>query len=121
MTVRRSYLAMAVAVWLATGLAAAALAQGFPSRPIELIVPFPPGGVADIQARLIGEHLAQLWGQPVLVENRPGAGTVIGVALAAKASADGHTTVIIANSFVINAKLRANLPYDGLKALDPVA
>ena len=118
---RRELLAAAAAAG-ATTFAGSALAQAFPSRPLRLVVPFPPGGSGDVQARVIGEHMAQSLGQPVVVENKPGAGTIIGSNLVAQAPADGHTLLMIANSFVINAKLRgASLPYKGLQAFEPVA
>jgi len=106
----------------AASFAGSALAQAFPSRPLRLVVPFPPGGTGDVQARVIGEHMSRTLGQPVLVENKPGAGTIIGSAQVAQAPADGHTLLLMANSFVINAKLRGtSLPYHGLKAFEPVA
>lgn len=99
---------------------APAAAQSFPARPVRIVVPFPAGGSTDTLTRLLGQHLSQRWGQPVLVDNKPGGGTVIGGAIVAKAPADGHTLLIVANSLVINAKLRNNLPYDGYKAFEPV-
>lgn len=93
----------------------------FPSRPVHFIVPYAPGGSADVLARLVGQQLQQRWGQPVIIETKPGGGTVIGNALAAKAPADGHTILFISNSYVINAKLRNDLPYDGMKAFELVA
>lgn len=98
------------------------LAQAFPARPLRLVVPFPPGGAGDVQARLIGEYMSRELGQAVVVENKPGAGTVIGTQQVAQAQPDGYTLLLMANSFVINAKLRgATLPYPGLKAFEPVA
>ncbi|MFM8609850.1 MAG: Bug family tripartite tricarboxylate transporter substrate binding protein [Burkholderiaceae bacterium] len=105
-----------------TAIAGPSLAQSFPSRPIKLVVPFPPGGTGDMQARLIGDFMSRDLGQPVVVENKPGAGTVIGTQQVAQAQPDGHTLLLMANSFVINAKLRGpTLPYAGLKAFEPVA
>lgn len=98
-----------------------AAAQTFPSRPVRIVVPFPAGGSSDTLARLVSQHMSQRWGQPVLVDNKPGGGTVIGGSIAAKAPADGYTVLLVANSLVINAKLRSNLPYEGLKAFEPVA
>lgn len=98
-----------------------ATAQAFPSRPLRMVVPFPAGGSSDTLARLVSQHLSQRWGQPVLVDNKPGGGTVIGGSIVAKAPADGYTLLLVANSLVINAKLRTNLPYEGLKAFEPVA
>jgi len=104
-----------------TVFAPAAQAQSFPGKPIKLIVPFPPGGTADIQARLIGQHMAQTLGQPVVIESKPGGGTVIGSNIVATSPPDGHTLLVMANSFVINAKLHKSLPYNGMKAFEPVA
>ena len=95
--------------------------QSFPAKPVKIVVPFPAGGSADTLARVVGQYLSKKWSQPVLIDNKPGGGTVIAGALVAKAPADGYTLIIVANSLVINAKLNPNLPYDGLKAFDPVA
>lgn len=95
-------------------------AQVYPSRPIRLIVPFPPGGVSDLLGRQVGEELRKALGQTVVIENKPGAGTVIGIDAAAKSAPDGHTLVIVANSFTVNHTLVPKLPYDTLKDLRPV-
>jgi tripartite-type tricarboxylate transporter receptor subunit TctC len=117
---RRDLLAAGLAA--GSGLSTHALAQAFPSRPVRIVVPVPAGGTADVQARVIGEHMARSLGQPVLIENKPGGGTIIGSGFVAKSPADGHTLLLMANSFVINAKLHAStLPYDGMKAFEPVA
>jgi len=89
-------------------------AQTFPSKPVRIIVPFAPGGAGDIMARLIAESMAPALGQQVLVENRPGAGAVIGYEAGARAAPDGHTMVTIWPSFVINPSLR-KVNYDPLK------
>lgn len=117
---RRELLA-AGAASAAAALAPTAWAQSFPSKPVKIIVPWTAGGTGDIQARLLAQHMTQTLGQPVLVENKPGGGTIIGTGFVAKAPADGHTLLLMANSFVINAKLHNNLPYDGIKAFEPVA
>ena len=83
-----------------------AVAQPFPSKPLHIIVPFPPGGAADITARLLGDHMAKGLGQPVLIENRPGAGAVIGYELGARSPADGHTLLVVFPSFIIHPSLR---------------
>jgi tripartite-type tricarboxylate transporter receptor subunit TctC len=98
-----------------------AQSTGFPSKAVRIIVPFPAGGSADALARVVGQELAKRWAQPVLIENKPGGGTVIAGAMAAKSPPDGHTLLLIANSLTINAKLRTNMPYDGLRAFAPVA
>jgi tripartite-type tricarboxylate transporter receptor subunit TctC len=121
---RRAFLSMAQAAGLAAVLPRAAHAQAqatFPSKPVHLIVPYAPGGSADVLSRIVAQHLSQQWGQPVIVETKPGGGTIIGSSLVAKAPADGYTILFISNSFVINAKLRGDLPYDGIKAFVPVA
>ncbi len=117
---RRELLAAGAAAAAST-FAPGALAQAFPSRPVKIVVPWTAGGTGDIQARLVGQHMSQTLGQPVIVENKPGGGTVIGTGQVAKAPADGHTLLLMSNSFVINAKLHASLPYDGLRAFEPVA
>jgi tripartite-type tricarboxylate transporter receptor subunit TctC len=98
-----------------------AQAQAFPAKPVRIVVPFPAGGSADTLVRVISQSLSKRWGQSIVVDNRPGGGTVIAGALVAKAPADGYTLLVVANSLPINAKLRTNLPYDGLRAFDPVA
>jgi tripartite-type tricarboxylate transporter receptor subunit TctC len=98
----------------------AAMAQGFPSKPVRIIVPFTAGGTADVLARLIGQKMSDALGQQVLVENRPGAGTVIGTEIVARAPADGHTMLLLGNSFTINPSLHAKLPYDPVKDFAPV-
>ena len=100
--------------------AAQAQTQAWPAKPIRLIVPFPPGGTTDVVTRLVAAELTKALGQSVVVDNKPGAGTVLGVDLAAKSPADGHTLVTVANSFCVNQTLVKNLPYDGLRDLRPV-
>ena len=102
-------------------LPALARAQAWPARPIRIVVPFTPGGTTDFVARLVGVELARALGQPVVVENKPGAGTVIGVDAVAKSAPDGYTFVCVANSFAANQTLLKKLPYDTLKDLRPVA
>ena len=99
---------------------AAAMAQGFPSKPVHIVVPFPPGGTADVLARLIGQKMSDALGQQVQVENRPGGGTVIATEYVARAPADGHTLLLMANSFTINPAIRDKLPYDPFKDFAPV-
>ena len=112
----------------AAGLAAALIvvaagtaAQGYPSKPIRLIVPFPPGGATDILGRIIGQKLGESLGQQVVVENRPGANGTIGAELAAKAAPDGYTLLIgQAGNLTINVTLQGKLPYDPVKDFAPV-
>ena len=108
----------AVAVAIAGG---AVHAQTYPSRPIRIIVPFTPGGPADLLPRLIGPKLTEAWGQPVIVENKPGAGGNIGMDQGAKAAPDGYTLVIGPNgNLVVNPHLYPNLPYDVVRDFSPV-
>jgi tripartite-type tricarboxylate transporter receptor subunit TctC len=95
-------------------------AQGFPSRPVHLVVPYSAGGGADALARSIAERLSVMWGQQVLVENRPGANTAIGAVYVAKSKSDGYTLLMIETAFVINPSLYSNLAYDPFRDFAPV-
>ena len=95
--------------------AGAAYAQDFPNRPIRIVVPFPPGGAADIIGRTLAQPLTRSLGQSIVVENRAGANTAIGAESVARAPADGHTLLVIAPSFTINPFARSKLPYDTFK------
>jgi len=97
------------------------LAQAYPSKTIRVIVPFAAGSATDVAARLIGERLNAAWGQPVVVENRPGAGGTIGIAQTAKAEPDGYTLVVVSTGHVVNDVLYKDLPYDVLNDLAGVA
>jgi tripartite-type tricarboxylate transporter receptor subunit TctC len=102
-----------------TGTVAAA--ETYPTRPVRLIVPWPPGGIADLRARQIAERLTKDLGQPVVVDNRPGASGSIGVALGARAAPDGYTlTLISVNDSAIAPTLTPTLPYDALRDFEPV-
>ena len=96
-------------------------AHAFPTKPVRMIVPFPPGGATDIIGRLLAGKMQEVWGQPVVVENRPGAGTVVGTDLVAKAAPDGHTLGVVVTAHVINPSLRPNMPYDTVKDLAAVS
>ena len=110
--------ALATLLILAAG---AVLAQPFPSRPVRIIVPFSPGGVTDIIARTHAAKLAELWGQGVVVENRPGAGGSLGAAVVARAAADGHMLLVHSSGYAINAAVNPQLPYDYRKDFVDVA
>jgi tripartite-type tricarboxylate transporter receptor subunit TctC len=110
--------------WGAASALAPAFAQAkaaWPDKPVHLVVPFPPGGTTDYVTRLVAAELGKTLGQPVIVDNRPGAGTVIGVEFVAKSVPDGSNFVTVANSFCANKTLMKNLPYNTDKDLRPVA
>ena len=99
-----------------------AIAQVYPSKPIRFVVPYPPGGSVDIAARALGQKLSEAWGQPVVVDNRAGAGGNIGADLVAKSPADGYTLLMGAvATHAINPTLYAKIPYDPVKDFTPVA
>jgi tripartite-type tricarboxylate transporter receptor subunit TctC len=100
-------------------LAAHAQAK-FPSKPVTIVVPYPPGGSNDIFARAVGKKLSDTWGQPVIIENRGGAGGTIGAAYVAKAAADGYTLVLMSNSFTTNAAIQPSLPFDAVRDFTPI-
>ena len=99
----------------------AARAQPYPSRQITLIIPFTPGGSNDLVGRAIGKKLAEVWGQPVVVENRGGGGAVIGAAAVAKAPPDGYTLLLVSPTFTINPAIRKTMPFDTVRDFTPVA
>lgn len=106
--------AAAVLLMIAASTGSAAAAE-FPSRPVHLLVPYPPGGGLDIVARSLSEPLGRMWGQNVVIENRPGAGGVIASTVAAQANPDGYTLVIVASGHPVNQFLYPHLPYDTFK------
>ena len=111
---------LALALLTAIGLGSAT-AQTYPSKPIRIVVPFPAGGPADVQVRIIGQKLTESWRQPVLVDNRPGANTIIGAEAVAKAAPDGYTLLMaIDSTLVMNQSLYSKLPYDPIKDFAPV-
>ncbi len=96
-------------------------AQTYPSRQITLIVPFAAGGSNDVVGRAIGKKLSEAWGQPVVVENRPGAGGMIGTSAVAAAPPDGYTLLLVSSTFTINPAIKKNMPFDTVKDFTPVA
>ncbi|OZI18768.1 ABC transporter substrate-binding protein [Bordetella genomosp. 9] len=101
--------------------APAAAQTAFPNHPINLVVPFPPGGATDVGGRVIAQALAKQLGQSVIVENRAGAGTVIGAAYVARSAPDGYTLLVTSGTtFTINPAVRKELPYDPVKSFEPV-
>ena len=105
----------------ATMVPAAAVAQAYPTKPIRLVVPFPAGGSLDVVARAIGQKLTEAWGQPVVIDNRPGAGGNIGADLVAKSAPDGYTILEGAlSTHAVNVSLYAKMPYDPVKDFAPI-
>ena len=103
-------------------LSAAPPAQAeYPTKAITLVVPFAAGGSNDIVARAIGKKLGEAWGQTVIVDNRAGAGGVIGATFVAGAAPDGHTLLLVSSTYTINPAVKANMPFDTQKAFEPVA
>jgi tripartite-type tricarboxylate transporter receptor subunit TctC len=102
-------------------LTAAAVAQSYPSRPVRLIIPFPPGGSNDIVGRMIGAQLGDRLTQPVIVDNRTGAGGTIGTDVAAKAPPDGYTLLLVSIAHAFNTAMYKRLPYDPVESFVPVA
>jgi tripartite-type tricarboxylate transporter receptor subunit TctC len=109
---------LVVVLWLCAN---AAWAQNYPTKAIKIIVPFTPGSATDIMARLVGERLNAAWGQPVVVENKAGAGGTIGIRETARADPDGYTLVLVSSGHAVNHVLYKDLGYDTLKDLSAVA
>jgi tripartite-type tricarboxylate transporter receptor subunit TctC len=112
---------MAAGVAALPALSRVARAQAYPSRPVRIIVPVPPGGALDILARLIGQWLTERLGQPFVIENRPGAGTNIGVEAVVRAPADGYTLLLIPQSVTTNATLYEKLSFNFIRDIAPIA
>ena len=112
--------ALQLAALALASVAGAAHAQAWPSKPVSLVVPFPAGGTTDVLARALAERLSPAIGQPVIVENKPGAGATIGADYVAKAKADGHTLLIGAVHHTIATSVYKKLPYDFQKGFEPV-
>ena len=111
------------AAWIipACGLACGmACAQNYPQRPVRLVVPFPAGGSTDIVGRTVALKLTELWGQSVIVDNRPGGGTMIGTEAVARAAPDGYTLLVTPAPFTINPSLLKKVPYDALNDFAPI-
>jgi tripartite-type tricarboxylate transporter receptor subunit TctC len=115
---RRDFIILSIGA--TTMVRAAHAADTYPSRPIRLIVPYPPGGGTDIVGRVLGEKLSASLGQPIVVDNRGGAGGVLGTEIVAKAVPDGYTLLLVPTSHVINPSIYAKLPYDTAKDFAPI-
>jgi tripartite-type tricarboxylate transporter receptor subunit TctC len=105
--------------FVATSLWAVPTFARYPERQVTIVVPYPPGGVTDVYGRALAQRLSQIWGQPVVVDNKPGGGTVIGTQLVSRASADGYTLLLTSYGYTSNPVLKKSLPYD-TKALTPL-
>ena len=119
-SVRRSLLATGLGL-AAVVLAGPAAAQAFPTKPLRIVVPFAAGGAGDLTARIVGAELSTSLGQPVTIENRPGAGGVVAAETVARAEPDGHTMFLMSNGTAVTASLFKSLPYDTLRDLAPVS
>ncbi len=109
------------AALLGAALAGPAAAQNYPTRPIRMVVPFPPGAASDFLARVLGQKLGETWGQQVVVDNRPGAGGLIGGTLVARANPDGYTIALIGQPHLTAALLSKNPPWDPIKDFTYIA
>ena len=118
--IRITLLCVATAILVAL-LPAAACAQGFPVKPIRIVVPFQPGGSMESIVRLVGKKLTAAFGQPVIIENRPGAGGIVGTEYVAKSAANGYTLLAVPSAFVMNAALNNNASYDPVKDFEAVS
>jgi tripartite-type tricarboxylate transporter receptor subunit TctC len=118
---RRKFLLLAAGPIALPAVLRAARAQAYPARPVHLIVGFPPGGAGDILARLVGQWLEKRFGQPVIVENRPGAGGTIATELVVRSPPDGYTLTVVGTASAINMTLYEKLNYDFARDVEPVA
>jgi tripartite-type tricarboxylate transporter receptor subunit TctC len=116
----RSFLCRVAGCLAATALAASAAFAAFPDRPVKLVVPFAPGGGTDAIARALGLGMSQALGQPVIIDNKPGAGTIIGSDAVGKSAPDGYSVLVSTFAHAVNPSLMAKLPYDTQKAFAPV-
>ncbi len=112
---------LAAALLAAVAFAVPAFAQKFPTKPVTMLVPYPPGGSNDTFARALGKKLSEAWGQPVIVENKPGAGGSIGAALVNKAPPDGYLIMLLSSSFTTGAAISPHWPFDPVKGFTPIA
>ena len=118
---RRTFLNLLAGAAALPGVSRIAGAEAYPSRPVRIVVPVPPGGALDIIARLIGQWLSDHLGQTFVIENRPGAGTNLGVEAVARAAADGYTLLLIPQSVTTNATLYQHLNFDFIRDIVPIA
>ncbi len=107
-------------LFVALTLSLSAQAQSFPNKPVRIVIPFAPGGSTDANARIIQDKLSAIWGQPVIIDAKPGANTQIGTDLVAKSPGDGHTLLLTSTAMVVNPSMYNKLPYDTLNDLVPI-
>ena len=117
----KTFIGIAVAATLAGGMATSVSAQGYPTKPVRIVVPFGAGGPADIYARYLGQNMQKPMGQSFVIENRPGAGSIIGTDVVAKSAPDGYTLLLMSNTHTINESLVAKKPFALMKDFTPVA
>src|SRR5690349_11693832 len=121
MPIRPSWWRLVLA-WALVGCAASlANAQTYPSKPIKLVLPYAPGGIIDYVGRTLAQKLTEIVGQPVVAENRPGAGGIVGTDAVARSAPDGYTLVLMDPAIVINPTLQSDVPYDLFKNLQTVS
>jgi tripartite-type tricarboxylate transporter receptor subunit TctC len=117
----RKCLAVIIVATVAALGAAPAFTQDYPTKPVKIIVPFAAGGPADVYARFLGQRLSEALGQPFVVEDRPGAGSLIGTDAVAKSAPDGYTLLLMSNTQTVNESLIPNKPYQLMRDFAPVA
>lgn len=120
-SIRRSLLATTLALCALQAAGPSLAASDFPSQPVKITVPFPPGGSADVFARIVGEGLSRKWGQAVVIENKPGAGGLVATGAVVRMPADGHNLMVVTVGHAINPHLYAKMPYDTTKDLTAIA
>ncbi len=119
-TLFRGFVVLLGLVSLALVDAGGALAQGYPSHSVRMIVPFAAGGPTDVIARIVAQKLSETWGQQIYTENVPGGGGNTGAAMAARAPADGYTILVVSTGFIVNPSMYTKVPYDPIKDFSPV-
>jgi tripartite-type tricarboxylate transporter receptor subunit TctC len=115
------YLRLLVGAALATLALGVVAADEYPSRPVKIVVPFAAGGPADVYARFLAQHLQEAMGQPFVIENRPGGGSVVGTEIVAKSAPDGYTLLLMSNTHTVNESLMPNKPFQLMRDFTPVA
>ncbi len=116
----RRFVVLLVLLCAALGSAASVVAQTYPSHPVRMIVPFAAGGPTDVIARIVAQKLSETWGQQIYTENVPGGGGNTGVAMAARAPADGYTILVVSTGFIVNPSMYAKVPYDPISDFAPI-